>query len=253
MIRRIDNKSPWPDNLFYTMFSNGVQDITFEELATCLDPRTKTIIEHVFKDHMTQKDVAKEFEVSSERIRQIIMGAIRKLQHQTMVIEYRKEKEAELKEFSERFDPDDPEFVNLMDLSARAYNCLVRSKIYSMNQIADLICNNTIWNVRNLGKVSGEEIIQKFDVVCKKVIEGYSGIEPYKVDPKIQIAYDEFQPLEIQTRAINSLVRADICTIKELVESFDNGRIYDVSDLGLTSIRSLHKALKEKIGMRTIV
>ena len=253
MIRRIDNSSPWPDNLMCTMFDDNIPDISFEELSMCLTPRIKEIIEYVFRDHMTQKSAAEKFGVTSERIRQIIICAIRKMRHQVLVIEYRRRQNKAIEDASKNFDPDDPQFIDLMELSVRSYNCLYRSRNHSMRQIGDLIRTDKLKNIRNLGKVSENEIVQKYNATCSLLIESYEKVELPKPEPKIKLAYIEFEQLGLQTRAINSLIRSGICSINDLVESFNSGQIYHVSDLGISSIRAIHAALKENYGMKTVL
>ena len=73
---------------------------------------------------------------------------------QTPVTIERVEESPELKKLSARIDE--------LGLSARSYNCLDRSDIKYIGQIA-MMGQNDLKNVKNLGKKSLEEIIEKMD------------------------------------------------------------------------------------------
>ncbi|MCD8009124.1 MAG: hypothetical protein LUF68_09395 [Clostridiales bacterium] len=58
--------------------------------------------------------------------------------------------------------------IEELNLSKRSYNCLIRAKIYTVEQALKRIEDGSIIKVRNLGRKCVEEIIEKIDKLNKK-------------------------------------------------------------------------------------
>ena len=165
----------------------------FEEnwkyIKRTLLPREEKTIELYYKEGLTLKEIGKEFGVSSERIRQVLYKALRRLKHPSRLkvflqgIKALQEKETlkseleleiaklskklyEIKNNPKEFlkDYSEKKILNAgideLELSLRTYNCLRRAKI---NNIYDLTqkTEKELMKIRNLGKKSCREIVLK--------------------------------------------------------------------------------------------
>lgn len=170
-----------------------------EYILSLLPDIERLVIKHIFKDNMTLEEVGKNLNWSKERVRQIVLKAIRKLCHPKYynmlfdefdLRERIKKREKVNKELSlelfkkiytlrTKLDTIDKVLksvgVDIMDtkdndilsssieeleLSVRTYNCLKRAGI---NTIAELINTSVteLNNVRNLGQKGVKEISEK--------------------------------------------------------------------------------------------
>lgn len=164
-----------------------------EQGLNTLTDREKAVLQYRFKNKMTLEQVAKEFEVTRERIRQIEAKALRKLRHPSRLAKMKaysyediiknNEKIRELEEENKllnkamrmyiRKDITREELEKLavnvsiydiriedLDLSVRSYNCLKRKGINNLGELSKLTYTELI-TVRNLGKKSVDEVIRK--------------------------------------------------------------------------------------------
>lgn len=160
-------------------------------LYTLLD-RERQILKYRFAHLMTYEEVGKLYSITRERIRQIEQRALRKLRHpqrlkyleygvlgvidlnreeylnrvmdiENRLIELCKLNEAKADEvihdvkLREKYKG---ELIENCDFSARTYNCVKRHGIDSLSQLSKLSYNEII-NIRNLGRKSVGEIIDK--------------------------------------------------------------------------------------------
>ena len=163
-----------------------------EYVLHTLSERERTVLKYRFVDLMTYEEVGKLYNVTRERIRQVEAKALRKLRHPNRskylkygvsgIIEnirtgYRnrfadlESKLIELCKLNEQKANKVIDDVRLrqkydstkiedMDLSVRSYHCLKRAGICNLQQLAKLSYED-LTHVRNLGRKSTEEIIEK--------------------------------------------------------------------------------------------
>lgn len=161
-------------------------------LATLTD-RERNVLIMRFKEKLTLEQVAKNYEVSRERIRQIEAKALRKLRHSSRlakmkaytyydVVKHNEDynsikaenknlekaislytkKQINKEELEEMANIADIRDISLedLDLSIRSYNCLRRRGIDRLGEIADMTAEE-LSLVRNLGKKSLDEVLRK--------------------------------------------------------------------------------------------
>lgn len=149
-----------------------------EAIDTRLTERERIVVKMRYDCDMTLDDVAKEFNVTRERIRQIEQKAMRKLRapksrrmwtfdtenntkELLVKIKTLEDKLCEYEQNAGRIiDRQLLEPINTLELSVRSYNCLARAGVKT---IGDLVMKTPeeLVNVRNLGRRSYEEIISK--------------------------------------------------------------------------------------------
>ena len=164
-----------------------------EQALSTLTERERRVIEHRAKGRLTLEQVGKLENVTRERIRQIEAKALRKLRHPSRIAKmraysyqdvmrhseeynqllqkvhelekiirmYAKKKinEGEMQELAEKADVSQIPIEEL-DLSVRSYNCLKRKGINCIGDLLELTLAD-LQIVRNLGRKSMEEILQK--------------------------------------------------------------------------------------------
>lgn len=200
-------EAPWPYNLLDDIYEENVRSALTEDQEAglmhaieTLHPKEKEMIFLHYREEKPLTEIARSYNLTNERIRQIIKKAIFKLRSPGRIIfiedgldynqkDYIQEKyglskrRVELMAESARLDRleenlksraakleianqrDNEElgepWENVMtDLSVRSYNCLRRSGMYTVGQIIKSIENGSILNVRNLGRKSCDEIIR---------------------------------------------------------------------------------------------
>ena len=165
-----------------------------------LNKRTGDMIRYKFKDGLTLEEISGIFGVGKERVRQIIARGIRLMRHpsrtvyllkdyKTVTADYEAElarltqeigereveldrlvkKIAELSEKAETLEPAASRAQNAalrlpiidMDLSARAYNSLIRCGMDTIEDVVKRWGEDELHGIRNCGAVSREEIRRK--------------------------------------------------------------------------------------------
>lgn len=200
-------KAPWPYNLIDDIYDEHTRNVLTEDqeaglmyVLKRLSVKEQNILLQYYKDDKSMHWIAKDNNVTPERIRQIILKALRKLRSPSYLIyieeglqrqnDYLKEKYATTKRWSElmkenaRLDEIEAnlnrraQILNVVaihektamdksweeiipDLSVRSFNCLRRANIYTVGEIINLIENGEILNVRNLGRKSVNELIKR--------------------------------------------------------------------------------------------
>ena len=201
------SESPYPYNLMdfvinqYNKFVGiNESDITFgitaksfeKYLTDRLTPREHSILIARFSTHQTLAQVAKDYDVTKERIRQIELYALRKLLNYSKLREYsavpyseyqREHNQAqyyksmcteligqlkslindnnEIKEIE--LDDTIPYVpINDMALTVRSYNCFIRNDVKTLRDIITRFkTSEDLMKIRNLGKGCFEEIVSK--------------------------------------------------------------------------------------------
>ena len=158
-----------------------------------LTDRERKVLEQRFKDKLTLEQVAKNFEITRERIRQIEAKALRKLRHPSRMAKMKAYTYYDVVKHNEDYNAIKEENKNLekaislytkkqinaeelevmaniadvrnirleeLELSVRTYNCLKRIGIFDLGEITDMTLEE-LSKVRNLGKKSLEEVLRK--------------------------------------------------------------------------------------------
>ena len=141
------------------------------EVLEKLSEREQMIVWSRYSQNKTLEEVAKELNVTRERIRQIEAKALRKLGHPrnrscVMAISV-KQHQDEIREYAEEMKKNGalPKVIaeipiEELELSVRAYNCLKRAGINTIVQLQEL-SEEKLLSVRNLGRKATAEIQSK--------------------------------------------------------------------------------------------
>lgn len=124
---------------------NIVEDVLVE--------RDRTILKALYADNMTLLEVGKILGITSERVRQIKLRALRKIGHRITVEKYRRELEDKRYLITNGG-------LDELDLSVRAWNCLLRSNVNTLDELLAMTPDQII-RIRNLGRKTYQEIIDK--------------------------------------------------------------------------------------------
>ena len=175
-----------------------------EEALSKLPERTRNMILRYYRDLVTLDDLVKEYGVTRERVRQIIVKGCRTLRYPALrnLVVYGKagsrqkseleqlhrdltEKQKSLSEWSESLDKLKAELdkrsdipaplkkdaelwtmpLEAMYLSARSYNALCRHEVSTLGQVVALVKQDRLIGIRNLGRKSYEEITKKIKAI----------------------------------------------------------------------------------------
>ena len=149
------------------------------EIYSLMTERERNVVNQRLRQHLTYEEIASIYDVTRERIRQIFNRALRKAKksivaHQAEVV--RKENEKKLLELKEKqqqakkvYENTQKEILNKdidfiwiedMDFSVRAYNCLKRRGINSLGELI-LYSEGDIRKIKHLGLKTLEEIKAK--------------------------------------------------------------------------------------------
>lgn len=204
---RTGSDSGWPYNMLedccYNKYEYNWDTELYEDTATIqnelsedrlrgiehaletLTERERDCLVKYYRDGRSYKDIAKDYQVTQERIRQVIAKALRKLRYPTrrkfLLLGYkigtgevyREEREKVLEElrrartdakekFDKMVDGEEEEKgvpISDMELSMRSWNCLRRAGFETAEQVAEKV--GSLRSIRNLGRRSEEEILAK--------------------------------------------------------------------------------------------
>lgn len=202
-------EAPYPYNLIEDILGYPVESILTEDqknglemLLTKLTPKEEMVLKFRYSKGMTLLEIGNEINVTQERVRQIVMQGLRKLRAPArknyiingavgndLIKEYNcklkelKQREAALEEkanslveekslYDEVFPYTKNQYSEaFMDLSfsVRVFNCLARSNIHTVHDLIQFVEDGKLLSIRNLGKKSADEIIQK--------LKEYNGID----------------------------------------------------------------------------
>ena len=195
----------WPYNLIESIYmTEGNADVEFdedglEEAISTLQPRETEAINLRFREELSLSSVATALGLSTERARQVIAKACRKLRHpaRMKIIRYGSKNAEKMKELVEReraiqkkeeelyarekrieeaeklVEPEKLERlkqsderkpslqipIEEMDLSVRAYNALRRAGCVTVADVCERTESGKLLKTRNLGRKAAEEIL----------------------------------------------------------------------------------------------
>jgi len=171
-------KEPYPRNLFLTLAADkwysiqiSVDDITEDMIAgleyalSTLPPRDQKVIEMRYAQKMTYTAIAKEFDVTGERIRTLEHRSISKLHHPPLIgyIKYGKRAYEErcdklALEKEQRYSEDKYQRrISELNISVRPINRLIAKGYETVKDIVELT-EDEIVGIKDLGKKSIIEV-----------------------------------------------------------------------------------------------
>jgi len=142
----------------YTVFVPGL----FQAISE-LSEREQLVLNRRYEHGFTRDDMAAEFNVTRERIRQIEHKALRKLRalrNYWDVECIKQEVAAQARRQIGNYNAFGNMPISNLGLSVRAYNCLRRSGIDTLGKLSEMTYDDFI-KTRNLGRHSLEEILEK--------------------------------------------------------------------------------------------
>ena len=128
-----------------------------------LTEKEQKVLTLKYEHGFTRDDMAAEFNVTRERIRQIEHKALRKLRalrNHWDVECIKQEVAAQARRQIGNHNAFDDMPISNLGLSVRAYNCLRRSGIDTLGKLSEMTCDDFI-KTHNLGRHSLEEILEK--------------------------------------------------------------------------------------------
>jgi len=181
-----------------------------EEAISTLTDREKEAVDLRYRKEKTLTEVANDLQISPERVRQVLAKACRKLRHpaRLRLIRYGNlglermkelnereaaiaEKEKELEEREKRLSEEEKEAgindsgetamvgkqmaqsIMEMELSVRAYNCLVRFGCKTVGDVRKVAESGKLLKIRNMGVHSAQEVLyvlkDKYGVDCMQL------------------------------------------------------------------------------------
>lgn len=166
-------------------FNMDYKDVTLREFYNIfsenLNYREQSVIEMRYRDSMTLDEVGKKLNLTRERIRQIEAKGLRKIYRAVRLLIQKKQSDAAKldkltsevvalrAQLTAKGIPVNEESSTLgdilrtpiedLDLSVRAYNCLKRARLDTVNDIVTY--DDSLLRIRNLGRSSLEEVIDK--------------------------------------------------------------------------------------------
>ena len=219
-------EAPYPYSLVEEIFGKEPESIMTDDQVAGLEYALSTLSEReqkairlYYKEEKNLEETGKEFNVTRERVRQILAKGVRKLRHksrsnyilyglegcnarhETVTLERMIEKENELHdeldmlekayeerkaELQEKFAAEEmkkqlPEktdelHIDDLELSVRSYNCLCRADLRTVGKICEAAEKGQLDRVRNLGRKSLVEILERI-----KEMTGKSYFEIYGI------------------------------------------------------------------------
>lgn len=170
---RAINKLPWPENLLRNILSDAYEEWMehippdFEEsfryvLEETLVERETYILYSFFRDRMPMRVIGQRYNIEGERCRQIKDKAIRRIRHPSRY-RYLKyglaEVERQLQEPPQEI-PILQQSIEKLDFSVKAFNCLKRANIRSVEELTALT-RLDLMKIRNMGVKTIAEVEAK--------------------------------------------------------------------------------------------
>lgn len=188
---------PYPENLItaiglslvfetddYTPL-NEDQKKGLEYAMGTLRDREQDFVKRRYEQHQTLQEIAAQYHLSGNWIKQVIDKSIRKLRHPTRLICYQKgythtvQRREEMEqraalintnrsalsdgEIRQHLDLIREITIEEADFTVRTFNCLIRGGLSALGDIIDLINSdpNQLANIRNLGPAGQDEVLRK--------------------------------------------------------------------------------------------
>ena len=107
--------------------------------------------------------------------------------------------------------------IEILDLSVRSYNCLKRGGIHNLGALYDALCADTLMSVRNLGRLSCEEIKTKMTAY---LADGADEPQLFirETDQPEVFAETPLSELQMSARLYNALMRAGYQTVGSILK-----------------------------------
>lgn len=212
MVKLSYNEKVYPYNLLNDIEFECNDQIAFPNFIKTFDERIKRLpltqreldfINSHYKEFKTLEMIGKEYNITKERVRQIIKKGLYKIKYHKELFEmddveiekYRQQKKEEIdkifaleqekvkisiskmtydialaivknhdRENSNKL-LNDHETIECLDLSVRSYNCLIRNGIKTIGDLSNL-SKEDLMMMRNLGRKSMNEVLDKLKEYC---------------------------------------------------------------------------------------
>lgn len=203
-IKNCKMEAGWPNNLIDSVWGETLPIYVTRDICAGVEKaieslnneREQQCIYMYFKDGMTLRQIANEYSLTVERIRQIVSKALRKLRHparsqfirygadggtiydEIRTLELRKSSlEAQIRLLNNELEDLQEDATNHildrntldyksrfgilpeMDLSVRTFNCLARADCITLPEIIELVSSGKVIKLRNFGKRSLVELL----------------------------------------------------------------------------------------------
>lgn len=168
-------KEPYPLNLVHAVYEGFEWEQTPDQIAGLeralmgLTDRERECVGLYFQNCMSYRKIGDVYHLSTERIRQIIKKAERKLRHPSRFQYIRYGYEGNIERLAPKYELTEEDRkadlldtpIEEMNFSVRAFNCLKRGNMNTVSDITEGLKKGNIMKIRNMGPKSYEEIIQK--------------------------------------------------------------------------------------------
>ena len=219
------------DKITKLLNNTDIEKRVAEVLSTLTDVEKHVVAERYglySSSPRTFKEMGREFNVTSVRIRQIEAKALRKLSHPTRCqlffmsdedIKRRDEEKAKRIEAEKKANEDS---IDNLDLSVRAYNCLVRGGTRTVSALL-LKTKGELFRIRNFGGASYQEVERKLAELGletkeqkeqKRQAELSQRIEEEKENNPLTLSVGD---LGFSVRTYNGLIRGGMKTVEDLL------------------------------------
>ena len=130
--------------------------------------------------------------------------------------------------------------VDEIGLTGRSANVLQRNGVHTVGEMLSLT-EETISNMRNVGRVSTEEILLKIEEY--KQINYENELEASRLD---DLDYDQItiEQLELSVRSFNALTNVGIRTVAELLTAYEQDNLLNIPNIGVKSYEEIKETIK---------
>lgn len=224
--------APWPynllDDIFQEPFDKPINDDQMEGLTAALNmlnPRERNALLLRYSQGKSLNEIAEEFKVTRERVRQIIAKAVRKLRHparQSMIL-YGKNA-----------------YQNAMSLQNKEVELNNREKSIEEKELylQEMIKENERYAFLNAVAPTQLPTELPNDTPHTRTTRWGTRNNPS----------DAFLCLELSVRSYNALLRSDIATVKEILKYIRLGKLHQVRNLGVRSCNEIILKVSKVVG-----
>lgn len=217
-------ETPWPYNLLDDIFQEPTDHVLTEDEENGLLGAIRTLAErerkclaYYYEDELSLREIAKIFNVTPERIRQIIRKAIRRLRHPSRlrIIKFGLQGANVVDSYKQK----------LSELNKREQDLTAREEyVNTYLNPPETIKTNAL-------KYNDEVKYEKFPWggVCRQPSEA-------------------FMCLELSVRSYNALLRANCSSVAEIIEHIRKGDLMNLRNLGKKSVSEIIKKVSENVG-----
>lgn len=180
----------YPQNLLYDIFDEEINlpddytETVEYVLSTKLSARQKSMVKSRYQEKYTYQETGEWYGLTRERIRQIVEKSVRRLRHPKTkdMLKYGiagtiNRLEKALKDSTSNPEsnvlPDPERDISYINFDVRTFNCLRRSRIYTVEDVLKLTPDE-LMHIRNLGRKSYSNIVETLEA------EGYD-VSKFKI------------------------------------------------------------------------